>query len=446
MATKQKPRMAPAKKTPQIPLSMAKFIEQFQKVSNSASLLILDKASKGKGGQVTLEDITDALKEFSRLFKAGIASNAEKLTLFRAFPTNLKYAQAASKIPEDTIMVVGGPASVSLIDREGHLITPEALGSAFEKYMANFRTRNAMVLHSDVQVGWALPAYITRGGQIYRSGVNGNSLFFICEIRDDTRIADKVREQIKDGKLKSYSIAGSAVKVKNMQKGLMPYMQVDEMELAEVTVCEKGVNQGAGFEILKAEQTGKVSQEDAHYRETTAIEQALNITCGSCIHFNEQKESCDLVTGIIYEEDYCDLYEPEEDSPDTMETEEQDDTSEVKIIVELMSKEDGDIDFIKSFFNYFKKEHKSDRRAKKRFNERYGHKQSGGSVKKIQQIIGRKSKDNKTRTEDINNVHNFIEFMEPEWDSSKVQKQVSVTNEHPIFEWGEYGLVRQGGK
>jgi len=30
-------------------------------------------------------------------------------------------------------------------------------------------------------------------------------------------------------------------------------MQVDDMELAEVTVCEKGVNQAAGFDILKAD-------------------------------------------------------------------------------------------------------------------------------------------------------------------------------------------------
>ena len=37
-----------------------------------------------------------------------------------------------------------------------------------------------------------------------------------------------------------------------MQKGLMPYMQVDDMELAEVTICEKGVNQGAGFDLLKS--------------------------------------------------------------------------------------------------------------------------------------------------------------------------------------------------
>ena len=140
-------------------------------------------------GKVTLEDIGDALEEFARLFKAGIASKAETLTLARAFPDNGEYTSAAQQL-EDDPMVVGGPASVELIDREGHLITTNALKRAFEKFMANFRTRNAMVLHSDVQVGWALPAYISRGGQIFRSGVDEKGLFFICELRDDTKISD----------------------------------------------------------------------------------------------------------------------------------------------------------------------------------------------------------------------------------------------------------------
>jgi len=78
-------------------------------------------------------------------------------------------------------------------------------------------------------------------------------MFFICELRDDTAIAKKVSDQIHKGMLKSYSIAGSATKIQNMTKGLVPYLQVDDMELAEVTICEKGVNQGAGFELLKAE-------------------------------------------------------------------------------------------------------------------------------------------------------------------------------------------------
>ena len=96
------------------------------------------------------------------------------LTLSRAFPNNDLYTNALKKmgISDDDSLVVGGPASIELVDREGHLITSEALEGAFKKYMENFRTRNVMVMHSDVQVGHALPAYISKSGQIFKSGVN----------------------------------------------------------------------------------------------------------------------------------------------------------------------------------------------------------------------------------------------------------------------------------
>jgi len=289
-------------------LSPTKFYAPVSKtqVFKDGGLFSLEKAQNG--GATTLRDITKALDEYARLFKAGISSNAEKLTLARAFPDDSIYVEAASMIPLSETMVIGGPASVELIDREGHMITNDALNNAFKKYMDNFRTRNAMVLHSDVQVGWALPAYITRGGQIYKSGVGTAGLFFICELRSDTKIAEKVAKQIEDGKLRSYSIAGSATKVRNMQKGLMPYMQVDEMELAEVTVCEKGVNQGAGFEILKAEDTPD---------------------------FPEEGEPVVIVA-------------PEEEEPKEI--------KQVNISINLLEKDNGDIDFMSSFFNYISKD------------------------------------------------------------------------------------------
>ena len=219
------------------------------------SIIFLDKAD---GGKVTMDDVQGGLKEYERLFKAGLASPAELITLHRAYPNVPKYANVVDILDlngEDEPTVIGGPASVELVDREGHLITSEALEEAFERYMDNFRTRNVMVMHSDVQVGHALPVYISRGGQIFKSGVEGDNLFFISELRDDTKISKKVKEQINSGKMRSYSIAGSATKTKNISKGADSYMQVDSLELAEVTICEKGVNQGAHFELMKAEQT-----------------------------------------------------------------------------------------------------------------------------------------------------------------------------------------------
>ena len=162
----------------------------YQTVDDSASITQIEKQS----GRTTVEDISDALDEYSRLFKAGIASPAEILTLSRAYPNSPTYTKALQKIGDKEPIVVGGPASVELIDREGHMITTDALTKAFKRYMDNFRTRNTMVLHSDVQVGWALPAYISKGGQIFKSGVDDKGLFFVTEIRDDTRIANRVLE------------------------------------------------------------------------------------------------------------------------------------------------------------------------------------------------------------------------------------------------------------
>ena len=332
--------------------------DMYSWATDDAEIMFLEKAQSGR---TTIEDIQDALEEYQKLWKAGIASKAETITLARAFPDAPEYTEAAGDLDP---LVVGGPASVELIDREGHMITTDALANAFKRYMANFRTRNAMVLHSDVQVGWALPAYINKSGQIFKSGVDDKGLYFICEIRDDTKIANRVKDQINDGKLKSYSIAGSATKTQNMQKGLMPYMQVDEMELAEVTVCEKGVNQGAGFDLLKSLATPKgscidgsclvklekrddqISPQEAGLRHATEPELNAGISCESCQHF-VKGEFCELVAGTIHADDWCKLYNPNIASEGGDPTADGRKPTVLEVI--LMEKENGDIDFIKSF-------------------------------------------------------------------------------------------------
>ena len=245
-------------------------IDVYQQVSEDASIVVLEKAH----GATTVDDIAEALEEYERLFKAGIASAGEILTLSRAYPENDVYKQYADDVPDEPV-VVGGPASVEVIDKEGHLIKMSALEKAFAKYMSNFRTRNAMVLHSDVQVGWALPAYITKSGQVFKAGVNEEGLFFITEMRNDTNIAQRVLDQINEGRLKSYSIAGSATKTEQLMKNNSPYMEVQELDLAEITVCEVGVNQGAKFDILKTE----------------GVESTQTCQDGSCLVNTETKQT-----------------------------------------------------------------------------------------------------------------------------------------------------------
>jgi HK97 family phage prohead protease len=223
--------------------------------SEDETIVALEKAQSGR---TTLEDIADALDEYKRLYIAGLASPAEMITLSRAYPENVEYAEVCEGLKDEDgempLMVVGGPASVEVVDREGHLITTDALKKAFKKYMENFRGRNVMVMHSDVQVGHALPAYISKAGNIFKSGVDDKGLFFIAELRNDTKISNRVKDQIEKGGMKSYSIAGSATKSKDIKKSDgSSVLQVDDMELAEVTICEKGVNQNAHFELLKGD-------------------------------------------------------------------------------------------------------------------------------------------------------------------------------------------------
>ena len=244
-----------------------------QDIDAESEIVFLEKAIDGKS---SYGDISEALDEYERLFMGGFSTPAEILTLARAYPDNKKYQKAMVnlRLEDNDDLVIGGPASVEIIDREGHLILTTALEPAFEKYMSNIRTRNAMVLHSDVQIGWALPAYISKSGNVFKSGVNNEGLFFITELRNDTKISERVRDQIAKGEMQSYSIAGSAIETETVKKGLLDVMQVNKLELAEVTICQKGVNQEASFEILKADEPATTSCID-----------------GSCLL--EKEETCD---------------------------------------------------------------------------------------------------------------------------------------------------------
>lgn len=218
-----------------------------------------------QAGKTTKQDISGAVREYEALFNAEkntddtiqMISNAELLTLYRYSKDN-KYldeinARNLSLTDSNRPMVVAGYASVENVDKEGHLITLAALGDAFERFMKSFRTRNNMLVHSDVQTGWILPAYINNSGEVYKSGIDGKGLYIISEVRDDTGIAQRMAKDIEDGNIRSYSIAGNATKKQFKTKGSKTIMQVDGLDLAEVTFCEKPVNQKAHFDIIKSE-------------------------------------------------------------------------------------------------------------------------------------------------------------------------------------------------
>jgi len=79
--------------------------DMYQTVADDGEITAIEK----QFGRTTVEDISDALAEYERLYKAGIASDAEVLTLHRAFPDSPIYTKASKKLGDVEPIVVGGP-------------------------------------------------------------------------------------------------------------------------------------------------------------------------------------------------------------------------------------------------------------------------------------------------------------------------------------------------
>ena len=73
--------------------------DMYQTIVEDTSITIIEKQS----GRTTVEDIADALDEYERLYKAGFASDAEVLTLSRAYPDNTELAHILIKFFNQTL-------------------------------------------------------------------------------------------------------------------------------------------------------------------------------------------------------------------------------------------------------------------------------------------------------------------------------------------------------
>ena len=56
-------------------------------------------------------------------------------------------------------LIIGGYASIEMVDKQNDLITIKALESAVEGFMGNKKFRNVMSNHSNVQVGEVIDSY-----------------------------------------------------------------------------------------------------------------------------------------------------------------------------------------------------------------------------------------------------------------------------------------------
>jgi len=165
-------------------------------------------------------------------------------------------------------LVVAGYASVELVDKQGDLITMEALTDGFRKFMQEPKYRNVQLAHSNIQVGEVVPSYTDSEGRLWKSEVDDVGMFVVIQLRDDIEKAREVAAEIRKGKLRGFSIGGQAFKrVRKSDPKHGDYQEISKLELHEITICEKGINPEATFRILK--QDGETENTEKKVRKMT---------------------------------------------------------------------------------------------------------------------------------------------------------------------------------
>tara|TARA_R100001015_G_C4621988_1_gene179319 strand:- start:404 stop:1645 length:1242 start_codon:yes stop_codon:yes gene_type:complete len=152
-------------------------------------------------------------------------------------------------------LIIGGYASIEIVDKQNDLITLEALQDAVNKYMVDEKYRNVMSNHSNVQVGEVVEQYRDANGVLHKTAVDDVGFYVVIKLRDDIEKAKEISRGIRKGTLRSFSIGGQAIsKRQRTSDEYGEYNEIDRLELHEVTICEKGINPEAKFDILKMEE------------------------------------------------------------------------------------------------------------------------------------------------------------------------------------------------
>lgn len=157
-----------------------------------------------------------------------------------------------SSLPEiHNRRIIGGYASVDIIDREKQRIPIQALRDSSKRFMDNPFFRIVTIFHSDVPVGRVLPKWTNPStGETFITHVDDTGWWVVCEIRNDIEISNKVWSEIRKGNLRSFSIAGSSRdKLQKVDGGIM-YEQVNTLDTCEIAVCEIPVNSMSHFDVL----------------------------------------------------------------------------------------------------------------------------------------------------------------------------------------------------
>ena len=177
----------------------------------------------------------------------------------------LSFAELLSK--SDDRFVIGGYANVYMLDENGKVVpdlendvvTLEALDEAITTMMLRPGRRNLMLHHSNVQIGEIIDKYVDSSGVEWRTHVvyepssqyPKKGLFIVCEVYTDTPVSSEVIDKMKQGRLMCFSIGGFPLKSEYKCDDEKCWREITKLYLAEVSSCDRGVNQESRATVLK---------------------------------------------------------------------------------------------------------------------------------------------------------------------------------------------------
>tara|TARA_R110002020_G_scaffold475591_1_gene711143 strand:- start:149 stop:1333 length:1185 start_codon:yes stop_codon:yes gene_type:complete len=204
----------------------------------------------------------------------------------------LKSSNGFFDILKSDDLMIGGYASIEVIDKQNDLITLEALGDAVNKFMGGKKYRNVMSNHSNVQVGEVIESYRDKNGIIHKTGVDDVGFYVVIKLREDIEKAKEISRGIRKGTLRSFSIGGQAISKRSRNNSeLGQYNEIDKLELHEVTICEKGINPEAKFDILKQDVGGEQNMSDKLEESLGELNDLIKQVNTTILKENEEKDA-----------------------------------------------------------------------------------------------------------------------------------------------------------
>ena len=193
-------------------------------------------------------------------------------------------------------LYIGGYASIEIVDKQNDLITLDALNEAVKKFMREPRFTNVMSNHSNVQVGEVVKEHRDSTGRLWKTDVDDVGFFVVIKLRDDIEKAKEVSRDIRKGTLRSFSIGGQALeKRKRKNEELGEFNEISKLELHEVTICEKGINPEAKFDILKQDKGDNMTEVAKALEElNTLLKDIKGETVSKAPHPHADEEGGDL--------------------------------------------------------------------------------------------------------------------------------------------------------